>query len=67
MSGFDEVYRRSIEQPERFWGEAARGIDWDVPPRPCTARAAGSPTAGSTPATTPWTGTSSRAAASSPR
>ncbi|MEV0822274.1 propionyl-CoA synthetase [Nonomuraea rubra] len=32
MSGFDEVYRRSIEEPERFWGEAARGIDWDVPP-----------------------------------
>ncbi|AQZ64162.1 Acetyl-coenzyme A synthetase [[Actinomadura] parvosata subsp. kistnae] len=32
MSGFDEVYRRSIEQPEQFWGEAARGIDWDVPP-----------------------------------
>ncbi|UBU17683.1 propionyl-CoA synthetase [Nonomuraea gerenzanensis] len=32
MSGFDEVYRRSIEQPEQFWGEAAGGIDWDVPP-----------------------------------
>ncbi|GAA2211579.1 propionyl-CoA synthetase [Nonomuraea monospora] len=32
MSAFDEVYRRSIDQPERFWGEAARGIDWDVPP-----------------------------------
>ncbi|MEV1000800.1 propionyl-CoA synthetase [Nonomuraea sp. NPDC050202] len=32
MSGFDEVYRRSIEQPEQFWGEAARGIDWDVAP-----------------------------------
>ncbi|MGR6920590.1 propionyl-CoA synthetase [[Actinomadura] parvosata] len=32
MSGFDEVYRRSIEQPEQFWGEAARGIHWDVPP-----------------------------------
>ncbi|MGW4796353.1 propionyl-CoA synthetase [Nonomuraea sp. NPDC004297] len=32
MSAYDEVYRRSVEQPERFWGEAARGIDWDVPP-----------------------------------
>jgi propionyl-CoA synthetase len=32
VSGFDEVYRRSIEQPEQFWGEAARGIDWDVAP-----------------------------------
>ncbi|TYB51476.1 propionyl-CoA synthetase [Nonomuraea sp. PA05] len=32
MSAFDEVYRRSIDQPEQFWGEAARGIDWDVAP-----------------------------------
>ncbi|MFI6290695.1 propionyl-CoA synthetase [Nonomuraea sp. NPDC050790] len=30
--GFDEVYRRSIEQPERFWAEAAQGIEWDVAP-----------------------------------
>ncbi|MBB5078501.1 propionyl-CoA synthetase [Nonomuraea endophytica] len=30
--GFDEVYRRSIEQSERFWAEAARGIEWDVEP-----------------------------------
>ncbi|MFI6394084.1 propionyl-CoA synthetase [Nonomuraea sp. NPDC050540] len=30
--GFDEVYRRSIERPERFWAEAARGIEWDVEP-----------------------------------
>ncbi|MFI9557318.1 propionyl-CoA synthetase [Nonomuraea endophytica] len=30
--GFDEVYRQSIERPERFWAEAARGIEWDVEP-----------------------------------
>ncbi|WP_214316645.1 propionyl-CoA synthetase [Nonomuraea sediminis] len=32
MGGFDAVYRASIEDPERFWAEAARGIDWDQPP-----------------------------------
>ncbi|WP_113702511.1 propionyl-CoA synthetase [Nonomuraea lactucae] len=32
MSGYDDAYRRSIDEPERFWAEAARGIDWDVPP-----------------------------------
>ena len=26
---FDEVYRRSLEQPEDFWAEAAAAIDWD--------------------------------------
>lgn len=26
------MYRRSIEDPRHFWAEAARGIDWDVPP-----------------------------------
>jgi propionyl-CoA synthetase len=31
MTRFDEVYRRSLEQPEEFWAEAARAIDWDVP------------------------------------
>jgi propionyl-CoA synthetase len=30
---FDAVYRRSIDNPEGFWGEAARALDWDVPPR----------------------------------
>jgi propionyl-CoA synthetase len=29
MSRFDEVYRRSLEQPEEFWAEAAKAIDWD--------------------------------------
>jgi propionyl-CoA synthetase len=31
MSRFDEVYRRSIEQPEGFWAEAAQAIDWMEP------------------------------------
>ena len=37
MSGFEtgsyaEVYRRSIDQPEEFWMEAARAVDWTVTP-----------------------------------
>src|SRR4051812_32254918 len=28
---FDAVYRRSIEDPNGFWGEAAAGIDWVEP------------------------------------
>jgi len=28
---FEEVYRRSLEQPEEFWGEAAAEIDWAAP------------------------------------
>ena len=31
--GYDEFYRQSIEQPERFWGEQARLIHWDTPPQ----------------------------------
>jgi propionyl-CoA synthetase len=32
MSGkFDTIYRRSIEDPAGFWGEAAAGIDWIEP------------------------------------
>ena len=30
---FDAVYARSIGDPEGFWGEAARAIDWHVPPQ----------------------------------
>jgi propionyl-CoA synthetase len=30
---FDAVYGRSIDDPEGFWGEAARAIDWDVAPQ----------------------------------
>jgi propionyl-CoA synthetase len=28
MTGYDEVYRRSLEDPEGFWREAAGLIDW---------------------------------------
>ena len=28
-SRFDQVYRRSIEDPEGFWGDAAEAIHWD--------------------------------------
>ena len=31
--GYDEMYRRSIEQPEAFWAEQAGAIDWHVPPQ----------------------------------
>jgi propionyl-CoA synthetase len=30
---YARAHRRSIEDPEGFWGEAARGIDWITPPR----------------------------------
>jgi propionyl-CoA synthetase len=29
MTGYAGTYRRSIEQPEEFWAEAAEAIDWD--------------------------------------
>jgi len=29
MGRFDETYRRSLEEPEEFWAEAAAAIDWD--------------------------------------
>ena len=32
MASYDEVYRRSIEDPEGFWADAARAIDWVVAP-----------------------------------
>ncbi|TMR98504.1 propionyl-CoA synthetase [Nonomuraea basaltis] len=32
MGSYGEAYRRSIQQPDEFWAEAARGIDWDVAP-----------------------------------
>jgi propionyl-CoA synthetase len=31
MSRFEETYRRSLEEPEAFWAEAAAEIDWDEP------------------------------------
>ncbi|WP_300617140.1 propionate--CoA ligase [Dokdonella sp.] len=30
---YEELYRRSIEQPEAFWAEQAKAIDWHVPPQ----------------------------------
>ena len=29
MGRFDEIYRRSLEDPEGFWAEAAAALDWD--------------------------------------
>ncbi len=29
--GFDEIYRRSLDDREGFWAEAATAIDWDEP------------------------------------
>ncbi len=31
MSRFDDIYRRSIADPEGFWGAAAGAIDWHKP------------------------------------
>jgi propionyl-CoA synthetase len=31
MGRYREAYRRSLDDPEGFWGEAARLIDWDRP------------------------------------
>jgi propionyl-CoA synthetase len=28
---FDDTYRRSLEEPEAFWADAAAAIDWDEP------------------------------------
>jgi len=30
---YEEVYRRSIDQPEEFWAEAAQAIYWHKPPQ----------------------------------
>jgi propionyl-CoA synthetase len=30
--GYEEIYRRSIEQPEAFWAEEAQAIHWHKPP-----------------------------------
>ncbi len=31
MSRYDDVYARALRDPEGFWGEAAKGIDWYRP------------------------------------
>jgi len=28
MGAYEEIFKKSIEQPEEFWAEAAEGIDW---------------------------------------
>jgi acetyl-CoA synthetase len=33
LEQYQEMYRRSVEQPEEFWGEAAGTIEWFHPPR----------------------------------
>ncbi len=33
MEQYHEMYRRSIEQPQEFWGEQAGILDWFYPPR----------------------------------
>ncbi len=32
MGAYEQTYRRSLDDPERFWREAADVIDWVVPP-----------------------------------
>ena len=31
MGRHEEIYRRSLEDPDGFWAEAAAAIDWDEP------------------------------------
>ena len=73
MGRLDEVYRRSLEEPEAFWAEAAAAIDWDEPWERVLDDSSRAvlplvhAAAGSTPATTRSTGTSTAAAATSSR
>jgi len=32
MGDYDEVFRRSLDEPEAFWSQAAEAIDWITPP-----------------------------------
>src|SRR4051794_22020335 len=32
VPGLTEMHRRSLDDPEGFWGEAATRIDWEQPP-----------------------------------
>jgi propionyl-CoA synthetase len=32
MGAYEQAFRRSLDDPEGFWGEAARAIDWYRPP-----------------------------------
>ncbi|MBM3683273.1 MAG: propionyl-CoA synthetase [Actinobacteria bacterium] len=40
MASYDEVYRRSVEDPDGFWAEAARAIDWETAPATVLDRSA---------------------------
>ncbi len=31
--GYEEIYRKSVDQPEVFWAEEAKAIHWHAPPR----------------------------------
>src|SRR3954452_3971690 len=31
MGRYEEIYRRSLDEPDGFWAEAAGAIDWDEP------------------------------------
>jgi hypothetical protein len=31
MASLEETYRRSLQDPEAFWADAAGAIDWDEP------------------------------------
>jgi acetyl-CoA synthetase len=31
LAEYEAMYRRSVEQPEEFWGEAAKELDWFAP------------------------------------
>ncbi len=31
MTDYQSIYRRSLDDPDGFWGEAAAGLDWDKP------------------------------------
>ncbi len=31
LEAYDEMYARSVEDPEGFWGDAARGLEWFAP------------------------------------
>ncbi len=33
MGAYDDVYRRSLDEPEAFWAEAAESIDWFTQPK----------------------------------
>lgn len=68
-SRYPELYARSMRDPEGFWADAAREIDWIEPAKKVfdasqDYMAAGLPEPSSTPVTTHWIGMSRTAAPS---